>query len=458
MNRACALILAAGDGRRMKSRRPKALCEVLFKPMLTWVTDSCQAAGIQHIGAVIAPEAEEVARALPRNCHIAIQAEKLGTGHAVMMAVDFLQEHRDKSVLVLYGDAPFVDRDTICSAYEEHCKRENDLTVVAARLEDPTGYGRIVRDENGGLLAITEQRDADEETQLIQEVNSGIYWFRVGFLLEALGKLGTNNAQGEYYLTDTVSIAVAQGRRAGVYRAESPDVILGANNRSDLARLNEIARRRVLQQHLTAGVSIPFPDTVVICPDTQIQPDTVVLPGCILRGCRIAGDCVIGPYSVLTDCQIAEGARVEQSTCESSVIGSGARLGPYARLRPGSQIGPGAKIGNFVEIKNSTIGQGTSVAHLSYLGDSDVGREVNVGCGVVTANYDGREKFRTQIGDRAFIGCNTNFIAPVCAGQGSVIAAGTTVTEDVPDDALAIGRAPQVVKPGWAERSGKYKR
>ncbi|MBS4786133.1 MAG: bifunctional UDP-N-acetylglucosamine diphosphorylase/glucosamine-1-phosphate N-acetyltransferase GlmU [Clostridiales bacterium] len=458
MDRACALILAAGDGKRMKSRCPKALCEVLFKPMLSWVTDSCRAAEIREICAVIAPDADAVAAVLPPGCETAIQEEKLGTGHAVMMAEGFLRRHRGDSVLVLYGDAPFVDRDTICAAYAEHTGEGNDLTVVSARLEDPTGYGRILRDENGDLLAIVEQRDADEKTRMIQEVNSGIYWFRVEFLLDALNKLGTDNAQGEYYLTDTVGIAVAEGRRAGIYRAESPDVILGANTRSDLARLNEIARRRVLERQLDAGVSIPFPETVVICPDTVIGPDTVVLPGCILRGCTIGSGCTIGPYSVLTGCRVEDAARVEQSTGEESSVGPGARVGPYARLRPGSRLGPGVKVGNFVEIKNSTLGERTSVAHLSYLGDSDVGREVNVGCGVVTANYDGREKFRTRIGDRAFIGCNTNFIAPVSAGEGSVIAAGTTVTEDVPSDALAVGRAPQVVKPGWALRSGKYKR
>ena len=458
MDRTCALVLAAGDGKRMKSRHPKVLCEVLFKPMLSWVIDSCRAAEIEQLCVVVAPDADEVLAVLPEGCRTAEQAEKLGTGHAVMMASEFLEEHRGDSVLVLCGDAPFVDADTIRGALAEHREHGHDLTVVAARLEDPTGYGRIIRDENGGLRAIVEQRDADEKTRLIQEVNSGIYWFEAEFLLDALNKLGTDNAQGEYYLTDTVGIAVAEHRPAGVYRAGSPDVILGANSRRELARLNEVARKRVIDQLLDEGVNIPFPETVVICPDTRIGRDTTVLPGCILRKSRIGEGCLIGPYTMLTGCTVEDGARVEQSTGEDSSVGAGARIGPYGRLRPGSRIGAKAKIGNFVEIKNSSIGEKTSVAHLSYLGDSDVGEEVNIGCGVVTANYDGRDKFRTRIGDRAFVGCNTNFIAPVSAGAGSVIAAGTTLTEDLPDDALAVGRARQETKPGWAARKGKYRR
>ena len=458
MDKTCALVLAAGDGKRMKSRHPKVLCEVLFKPMLSWVIDSCRLAEIEELCVVVAPDADEVRAVLPEGCRTAEQAEKLGTGHAVMMAADFLEEHRDCSVLVLCGDAPFVDEETIRGALREHRENGHDLKVVAARLEDPTGYGRIIRDENGGLRAIVEQRDADEKTRLIQEVNSGIYWFEAAFLLDALNKLGTDNAQGEYYLTDTVAIAVSEHRPAGIYRAESPDVILGANSRKELARLNEIARKRVIERQLDQGVNIPFPDSVVICPDTVIGRDTTVLPGCILRRSRIAEGCLIGPYTMLTGCEVGEGARVEQSTGEDSQVAGGARIGPYARLRPGSRIGAGAKIGNFVEIKNSRIGEKTSVAHLSYLGDSDVGEEVNVGCGVVTANYDGKQKFRTRIGDRAFIGCNTNFIAPVSAGAGSVIAAGTTVTEDIPEDALAVGRARQETRPGWAREKGKYRR
>ena len=458
MDTICALVLAAGDGKRMKSRHPKVLCEVLFKPMLRWVTDSIAAAGIDDVCAVVAPDADEVLAVLPKDCATAVQANKLGTGHAVMMAADYLEAHRGGSVLVLNGDAPFVDGETIRQALAEHRKEGNDLTVVTARLEEPFGYGRIIRNEQDGLSAIVEERDADEKTRLIQEVNSGVYWFEVDFLLDALGKLGTDNAQGEYYLTDTVGIAVAEGRPTGIYRAMSPDVILGANSRGELAVLNETARRRVLARHLDAGVNIPFPETVVIDPDTVIGRDTTVLPGCILRDCAIGEGCTVGPYSVLTSVTVGDGAEVAQSTGEGAAIGSGARIGPYARLRPGTVIGDRAKIGNFVEVKNSTIGEGSSAAHLTYLGDSDVGREVNIGCGVVTANYDGKEKLRTVIGDRAFVGCNTNFIAPVSAGAGSIIAAGTTVTDDVPEDALAVGRARQKNREGWAKVHGKYRR
>ena len=443
MDKTCALVLAAGDGKRMKSRHPKVLCEVLFKPMLSWVIDSCRLAEIEELCVVVAPDADEVRAVLPEGCRTAEQAEKLGTGHAVMMAADFLEEHRDCSVLVLYGDAPFVDEETIRGALREHRENGHDLTVVAARLEDPTGYGRIIRDENGGLRAIVEQRDADEKTRLIQEVNSGIYWFEAAFLLDALNKLGTDNAQGEYYLTDTVAIAVSEHRPAGIYRAESPDVILGANSRKELARLNEIARKRVIERQLDQGVNIPFPDSVVICPDTVIGRDTTVLPGCILRRSRIAEGCLIGPYTMLTGCEVGEGARVEQSTGEDSQVAGGARIGPYARLRPGAVLEEASHVGNFVELKKSRLGKGAKANHLTYLGDSEIGAGTNIGAGTITCNYDGKHKFKTTIGEGAFIGSNTALVAPVRVGDGALIGAGSVITKDVPDGEMGIARGRQ---------------
>ena len=457
MEQTCAVILAAGDGKRMKSAHSKVLCQVLFKPMISWVLDSCRQAGISDLCVVVSDHGQEVEQLLPAGCATAVQRERKGTGHAMLMAADFLRQHRDGHVIMLYGDAPFVDAQTIQGALAQHLEQGNALTVVAAQVEDPTGYGRIVRDGAGALAAIVEHRDADEAVRAIREINSGVMWFRCDFLLEALEKLTPNNAQGEYYITDTVAIALAMGRRAGAYLAKSADVVLGANDRQGLAKLNRIARQRQLERLWAGGVNIPIEDGILIAPDVQVGEDTTILPGTILgEGAVIGKGCVIGPNSQISHSVIGDEVTVQASVLENCQVGDKTRLGPFMHVRPGSIIGRDVKIGNFVEIKNSVIGDRTSVAHLTYLGDSDLGTGVNVGCGVVTANYDGANKFRTTIGDGAFIGCNTNLVAPVSVGEGAITAAGTTVTQDVPADALAMGRARQINKENWAREKGKY--
>lgn len=459
MENACAIILAAGDGTRMKSRKPKVLCEVLFKPMLSWVLDSCAKAELTQLCVVVAPDADEVRAILPAHCRTAVQHQRMGTGHAVMAARAFLEQHMQDDVLLLYGDSPFVDEATIQKAHDRHKQEGNDLTVVAAQVDDPTGYGRIVYLEDGTLKAIVEHRDADEKTLAIKEINSGIYWFRCSFLLQALDRLTPNNAQGEYYITDCVKIATENGRRAGVYVAEGADTVLGANDRRGLALLSRIARDRVIDSHYQNGVDIPITDGVIIAPDVEIGADTCILPGTILKGhTRIGRGCVIGPNTTVEDCIIEDGAQLSYSVAQQSTVRAGARVGPYTRLRPGTVVGESSKVGNFVELKNAQVGARASVAHLSYLGDCTVGTAANIGCGVVTANYDGAEKHRTVIGDRAFIGCNANFIPPVQVGMDSIVAAGTTVTEDVPDGALVIGRTRQLIKPDWARVKGRYKK
>ena len=358
---------------------------------------------------------------------------------------------------MLYGDAPFVDEETILGALARHRETQAVLTVVAASVSDPTGYGRILRDERG-LRAIVEQRDATKEQQAIQEINSGVMWFRCGFLLEALDQLQPNNVQGEYYITDAVELAVQAGERAEVYLASTADVVQGANDRKALSHLNRLARDRVLDRLFAAGVDIPLTDGVLIGPDVQIGSDTTILPGVILKGHTVIGrGCTIGPDTTLTDCTVGDEVILDRVVGEESCVESGCRIGPFVHLRPHCQVKPDVKVGNFVELKNSTIGARTSVAHLTYLGDSDVGEGVNVGCGVVTANYDGAKKYRTVIGDGVFIGCNTNLIAPVEVGAGSSIAAGTTVTQRVPAGSLAIGRVRQQNKENWAVQKGKYR-
>jgi bifunctional UDP-N-acetylglucosamine pyrophosphorylase/glucosamine-1-phosphate N-acetyltransferase len=456
-NKVCAVILAAGNGKRMKSPKPKALCEVLFKPLVRWVADSVLAAGIRDACVVIGPDGEDIAKALPAGFATAVQAERRGTGHAVMMATDYICDGGFSDVLVLCGDAPLISGKDIAVSLRYHRKCANDITVLTAQVSDPTGYGRIVRSGNK-VSAIVEEADADEETRRITEINSGAFWFTAGFLLEALDHLTVENAQNEYYLTDTVAYGVWVKGRTGACEV-SPDAVLGANDRKGLAALNRIARERVLEKHLENGVDIPFSDGIVIGTDVQIGPNTIILPGTILKGETTIGvDCEIGPHSYLENAVVGDGCKVQSSYVDSSTLESGVKIGPMSNVRPGSHIHNGAKIGDFVEIKNSVIGENTAVSHLTYIGDSDIGDGCNIGCGVVTSNYDGTNKHRTIIGDEAFIGCNTNLVAPVKVGNRAYSAAGTTITEDVPDDALVIGRAPQVVKEDWAKKTGKFKR
>ncbi len=451
-----AVILAAGDGKRMKSDRPKVLCEVLFKPMIRWVEDACRAAGVEEICIVEGDQGELLRQAVSPACAFYRQTQRRGTGHAVRMAAEALAKGGD--VVVLNGDSPFIDAQTINAAYRQHREEQNAVTVVTARIAAPSGYGRILRDSAGAVTGIVEEKDADAEQKKITEINSGAYWFDAAFLADALERITADNAQGEYYLTDVLGIALADGLRAGGYSAPDSDVTLGANDRRALKTLNEIARQREIDRHLDEGVDIPCDDGVMIGKGVTIGHDTLILPGTILLGdTKIGAHCVIGPNSYLVDSTVGNGTRVNASYMTDASVGENSTIGPFAQMRPDTRLGNGVKIGDFVEVKNSTIGDKTSVAHLTYIGDSDVGSQCNFGCGVVTANYDGLHKYRTVIGDRAFIGCNTNIIPPVQIGEGAYTAAGTTVDEDVPAGALAIGRVRQQVREEWAAKNINFK-
>ncbi len=449
MVQASALILAAGDGKRMKSKHPKVLCQVLFRPMISWVTDACRRAGVQDICAVLGNGAEEIRPVLPENCKIAMQRERLGTGHAVMCAREFLEQHRGGNVLILCGDAPFVSAGLIEESYHYHCGKGNGVTVISARVQQPFGYGRIVRAADSSLQAIVEQRDATEEQKNINEINSGAYWFAVDALLESLDKIGCSNSQGEYYLTDAVAAVRLAGKRADAFVAADADAALGANDRKGLQKLNEIARRRVLDRLLAEGVDIPCEEGVLVDERATVGCDTTLLPGTIIMGASVVGeDCVIGPGSRIEDSTIGNGCVVDNTVILSSVLEDEVKIGPYCRVRPGSRLCRKVKIGNFVEVKNAVLGEGTKSAHLTYIGDADVGANVNFGCGVVVVNYDGWQKHRTTVGDNVFLGCNTNLVAPVRVGDNAYTAAGSTVTKDVPPDSLVIARAPEVLKEG----------
>ena len=367
-----------------------------------------------------------------------------------MQAIPFMKENINGNTLVLCGDAPFIDEVTIKKSLELHESENNSVTVITSMIENPKGYGRIVRDGNS-ITSIVEEKDATIEQKQINEVNSGAYWFKTADLIEYLGELTQNNAQGEYYLTDSVFIAINKGRRANAYLSENPNVVLGANDRKGLLALNEVARMDVIEKHLENGVEFICTDGVIIGRDVKIGVGTEIKQGCTLSGNTIIGeDCVIGPNCLLNDTIVGNNTILNSVQSNQAFVGNSVKIGPYVQLRPNSTIHDNVKIGDFVEIKNSTIGEGTAVAHLTYIGDSDVGKHVNFGCGCVTVNYDGKVKNRCVIGDNCFIGCNTNLIAPVKLGKGVYTGAGSTVTKDVPDFALAIESAPFKIKDGYS--------
>lgn len=457
----CAIILAAGDGKRMKTSKPKVMCEVLGDPMIGWVLDSVKNAGVQDedIGIVVGKGADTVKEYLAKRGEFRtfLQEERKGTGHAVMQAQDMLTEGRN--VLVMCGDSPFADSDVITAALNEHVHRGNDVTVITAELPDPAGYGRVLRDDTGAFTGIVEKNDCTLVQLGITEVSSGIYWFRSEALADALPKIGTDNSAGEYYLTDAVGIIKSSGGKAGTFTAEDPDIVLGANSRSDLLRLNIIAKMNIIERLLDEGVEFVSTDGIIIGRDVKIGKDTKILPGTILRGnTEIGENCVIGPNSLIENCKIGNGVTLNNVQAYDSRVCDRVKAGPFVQLRPGTTLHDGVKIGDFVEVKNSEIGINTAIAHLTYVGDSDVGKGVNFGCGCVTANYDGINKYRTKIGDNAFIGCNTNLIAPVEIGDNATTAAGSTITKSVPPDSLAVERAQTRIIDHWEKNSLRTKK
>lgn len=445
-----AVILAGGQGKRMKADIPKPMFKVLEEPMLEWVIKACEEAELSNLCIVKGYMAEKIDEYLNGRYETVLQSERLGTGHAVMQAVPFMEKNGGGNILVLCGDAPFIDSETIKKSLELHEKEDNSITVITAEIDEPKGYGRIVRGESG-INSIVEEKDATAAQREIKEVNSGAYWFKTSDLIEYLGELTQNNSQGEYYLTDSVFIALNKGRNVNAYISENPNVVLGANDRKGLLALNTAARMAVIEKHLENGVEFNCIDGIVIGRDVEIEAGTEIMAGTHLRGkTKIGKDCRIGPNCIIDDCDIKDGVSLNYVQAFKSTIDAGVKIGPWVHIRPGSHIKSGVKIGDFVEIKNSTIGEGTAVAHLTYVGDSDVGKKVNFGCGTVTVNYDGIVKSRCEIGDNCFIGCNTNLIAPVKLGKAVYTAAGTTITRDVPDYALAIDRGVVKIKEGYS--------
>lgn len=448
MNKNCAVILAAGEGTRMKSSKPKVLAQVLFVPMIDWVISAVKKSQVEDICVVTGHLSEMVCGHLGGAFETVFQAQRLGTGHAVSCAEKFIASHSGGNVLVLNGDAPLIDAKTITDALNFHISSGNCATVISATVDNPAGYGRMVRGADGRLERIVEQRDATDDEKKINEVNSGAYWFRCDDLLSALEDIAAmGREKKEIYLTDAIEILLNNGKRADAFAAESADVILGANDRYQLMELNEIARKKVLKENMLSGVDIPCTDGVIISAQAVIGTDTQILPGTIITGATVIGNgCVIGPDTKLDSCTVGDGSVINASRCENSTLGKNVTVGPFSHLRPGCVISDGAHAGNFVEVKNSNIGKNTKISHLTYIGDSDLGEGVNVGCGCATANYDGMHKFRTTVGDKAFIGCHTCLVAPVNVGNHAYTAAGSVVTQDVPDGTMAIARSRQSIK------------
>ena len=447
-----SVILAAGMGTRMKSKMPKVLHTVCGKPLSKWVIDASKAAGADKVCAVVGHKAETVKEVLGDVCEFALQAEQKGTGHAVMQAIDVIKNSKGE-VVILNGDTPLITAETINKAIEYHKNNDNQATVITAILDDTTGYGRIVRDNDGSVLKIVEQKDASEEEKKINEVNSGMYVFDAQSLVYALDKITPNNAQGEYYLTDTLEILLSAGKKIGGYAISDNDEIRGINDRVQLNEAEKIMQKRINEYHMRNGVTMRNPESVYIEDGVEIGNDTEICQNVTIKsGTKIGSDCVIGSGSMLDRAVIHDGVDVLSSVILESEVDEGTHVGPFAYIRPNCHVGKEVKVGDFVELKNSNIDDGTKISHLTYIGDSDVGKRVNFGCGTVTCNYDGKKKYRTTIGDDCFVGCNTNFVSPINVGDGVYIAAGSTITEDIPENSLSIARARQVNKEGWKDK------
>ncbi|MDF9407056.1 bifunctional UDP-N-acetylglucosamine diphosphorylase/glucosamine-1-phosphate N-acetyltransferase GlmU [Pelotomaculum isophthalicicum JI] len=447
-----AVILAAGKGTRMNSKLPKVLHTVCGSAMLSCVIDAATGAGVQKTVVVAGFGADLVAREVGNKAEVVLQAEQLGTAHALAQAGPVLKDFSG-CLLVLCGDTPLIEAGTLAELVEKHRSMGVAATVLTAEMEDPAGYGRVIRDEQGRVLKIVEQKDASGDEKLVREINTGVYCFEGAGLFDALARITPANAQGEYYLTDIIDIYAKSGLTVGAVVLKNPMELAGINDRVQLAEAEQYMRRRVLDEMMRAGVTVIDPLSTFVSRKARVGRDTVIHPFTIIEGDTVIGeDCVIGPGSRLVNATVGNQVTIQNSIVLDSSIGDNCNIGPFAYLRPDTTLGRSVKVGDFVEIKKSNIGDGSKVPHLSYVGDAVIGKKVNVGAGTITCNYDGRNKWTTRIGDGAFIGSNTNLVAPVEVGDKAITGAGSTITKDIPAGALGIERAKQTAIKNWADR------
>lgn len=447
-----AIILAAGKGTRMKSKLYKVLHQVCGKSMVEHVLEQLQAAKIKNIVTVVGFGADTVKEALGERTHFALQKQQLGTGHAVMQAKDLLGNYEGETIVVS-GDTPLLTAETFQKLCEYHEQRHSAATILTSTAPDPTGYGRIVRNDVGIVERIVEQKDATKEERAIHEINTGVYCFDNQKLFATLKLINNDNAQGEYYLTDVIGILKKQGEIVTAYRDDDFDETMGVNDRIALARANELMRHRINTKLMSEGVSMLDPDHTYIDEGVKVGRDTVIEGGVVIKGNTVIGsDCFIGAHSRIVDSVIHDDVRIISSTLEEAEMHDGSNIGPNSHLRPQAEIGKHVHIGNFCEIKKAYIGDGTKVGHLTYVGDATLGKNINVGCGVVFVNYDGAKKHHTNVGDHAFIGSNSNLVAPVNIAADSFIAAGSTITDDTDRFDMAIARSRQTNKKDYAKK------
>jgi len=453
---AAVIVLAAGEGTRMKSSTPKVLHRIGGRTLVGHAIAAARAAGPEHLAVVVRHERDLVAAHVAEvdsSVVIADQDDVKGTGRATECALAVLPE-LEGTVLVTYGDVPLLAGETLLALLDEHARSDSAVTVITAHLADPTGYGRILRDEDGTVAGIVEQKDASDEQRAITEINSGIYAFDAAVLRTALAQVGTDNAQGEKYLTDVLAIARSAGGRVSAHVIDDLWQTEGVNDRVQLARLGKELNRRTTERWMREGVTIVDPDTTWIDTDVTIGRDATVLPGTQLLGATTIGaDAVIGPDSTLTDTEVGDGAEVKRTEALLAVIGAGATVGPFSYLRPGTELGAKGKIGGFVETKNAKIADGAKVPHLTYAGDVTIGEGANIGAGTIFANYDGVSKHHTTIGRHSFVGSNSVLVAPVTVADGAYVGAGSAVTEDVEPGQIAVARGRQRNIDGWVTRA-----
>ncbi len=451
-----AVILAAGRGTRMKSSRSKVLHTLAGVPMGTFPIKLAERLGADPITLVIGHDPENVRDAFAgENIQFALQHDQLGTGHALLCAEQSLSRFSG-SLLLLCGDVPLLKAGTLERLYEHHCTQQASITLLTVKLSDPTGYGRIIR-QGEDIVRIIEEKDATPEEKTITEINTGIYLFETPLIFDLLNRLDTGNAQGEYYLTDTIQLAREKGLKISAVVVEDPEEVQGINDRVQLSQAEAAIRRRINENLMRSGVTLINPETAYISEEVRVGEDTLVYPGVHISGnTQIGQQCIIEAGVVISNCRIDDNVHIKAgSVLADSEIGENSQIGPMAHLRPGTILRGGNKIGNFVEIKKADIGKRSKASHLTYLGDAEIGEDVNIGCGTITCNYDGVRKHKTIIEDQVFVGSDTQFVAPVVIGRNSLIGAGSTITKDVPPDALAISRAEQKNLEGWRLRKKK---